>query len=76
MVKCLKIQISRLLSLHFSCRKNFENFVKLSGHTCSCNDLTNFEYQVLAMTGNGNYVKVTIVTAAQFFPVNLGKTKW
>ena len=25
------------------------------------------------MTGNGNYVKVTIVTAAQFFPVNPGK---
>ena len=51
----------------------FKKFVKLSGHTCSCNDLTHFEYQGRAMTGNGNYVKVTIVTAAQFFPVNLGK---
>ena len=54
----------------------FKKIVKLSGHTCYCKDLTNFEYQVRAMTGNGNYVKVTIVTAAQFFPVNPGKTKW
>ena len=30
--------------------------MKLTDHTCSCNDLTNFEYQVRAMTGNGSYV--------------------
>ena len=32
----------------------FKKFVKLTSHTRSCNDLTNFEYQVRAMTGNGN----------------------
>ena len=25
-------------------------------HTCYCNDLTNFEYQMRTMTGNGSYV--------------------
>ena len=51
----------------------FKKFVKLSDDNCSCNDLTNFEYQVRAMTGNGNCVKVTIVTAAHIFPINTGK---
>jgi hypothetical protein len=31
--------------------------VKLTGHTYPCNSLTNFTYEVHAMTGNGNYVK-------------------
>ena len=31
----------------------FKKIVKLSGHTCYCKDLTNFEYQVRAMTKNG-----------------------
>ena len=25
-------------------------------HSCVCNDLTNFEYVVRAMTGNGSYM--------------------
>ena len=36
----------------------FKKFVKLTSHTCSCNDLTNFEYQVRAMTGNGNFANL------------------
>ena len=33
--------------------------MKLTGHhTCSCNDLTNFEYQVRTKTGNGIYVNL------------------
>ena len=36
----------------------FEKFVKLSGHTCVCNDLTSFEYEVQGMTGNGSYLKM------------------
>ena len=28
--------------------------MKLSGYAFSCNSLTNFEYEVHAMTGNGN----------------------
>ena len=31
--------------------------MKLTGHTYDCNNLTNFEYVVLATTGNGSYVK-------------------
>ena len=30
--------------------------VKLARHTCASNSLTNFEYQVNPMTGNGNHV--------------------
>ena len=30
-----------------------EKFVKLTDHTCACNDLTNFESEVHAKTGNG-----------------------
>ena len=32
--------------------------VKLTEHTCHCNDLTNFQYQVRSMTGNGNQVNL------------------
>ena len=32
----------------------FLKIVKLTGYTYACNDLTNFEYQAQAMTGNGN----------------------
>ena len=31
--------------------------MKLTDHTCVCNDLTNFEYGAQVMTGNGTYVK-------------------
>ena len=34
----------------------FEKFVKLTDHTCACNDLTSFEYEVRGTTGNGSYV--------------------
>ena len=36
----------------------FLKFVKVTGHTFSCNDLTNFKYQVRAMTGNGNFANL------------------
>ena len=35
----------------------FKKFVKLTNHTCACNDLTNFECEAQA-TGNGSYVKL------------------
>ena len=39
-------------------------------HTCTCINLTNFEYQVRAMTGNGNlceYFHLLIIRIATFF---------
>ena len=43
------------------CWNNRKNLQKLHwtirGHTYACNSLTNFGYEVHAMTGNGNYVK-------------------
>jgi hypothetical protein len=36
----------------------FEKFVKLTGHTYAYNSLTNFQYEVHAMTGNGNQVNL------------------
>ena len=38
----------------------FEKFVKLTDHTYTCNDLTNFEYVVpdIDITGNGNYLNL------------------
>ena len=33
-----------------------KKFVKLTDHTCACNDLTNFECEANAITGNGSYV--------------------
>ena len=33
----------------------FEKFVKLTDHTCACNDLTNLKCETEA-TGNGTYV--------------------
>ena len=32
-----------------------KKFVKLTGHTCACNNLTSFEYEDHAKTGNGSY---------------------
>ena len=34
----------------------FEKFVKLTDHTCACNNLTSSEYDVHGMTGNGSYL--------------------
>ena len=34
-------------------KNKIKKSVKLIDHSCSCNDLTNFEYQVHAMTRNG-----------------------
>ena len=36
----------------------FKKFVKLTGYTYACNTLTNFEYEVHAMTGNVNQVNL------------------
>jgi hypothetical protein len=33
-------------------------FVKLTGHTYACNNLTNFAFAALAITGNGNYANL------------------
>ena len=35
-----------------------QKFVKPTDHTCACNDLTSFEYEVHTMTGNGSYVNL------------------
>ena len=32
--------------------------MKLTDRSCVCNDLTSFEYEVYAMTGNGSYLKL------------------
>ena len=37
-------------------QKSIQKHVKLTVHTFVCNDLTKFEYVVLAMTGNGSYL--------------------
>ena len=39
-------------------KNQIEKFVKFTGHTCSCNDLTSFEYQVHGMIGNGSYLNM------------------
>ena len=39
-------------------KNDIQNSVKLTDHTCYYNDLTNFEYQVRTMTGNGSYVNM------------------
>ena len=39
-------------------KMRFKKFVKLTDHTQACNDLTNFEYVVHAMTGNGCYLNL------------------
>ena len=36
----------------------FEKFVKLTGYTCTCTSLTNYEYEAHAITGNGYYVNL------------------
>ena len=35
-----------------------ENFVKLTDHSHACNDLTSFESEAHAMTGNGSYLNM------------------
>ena len=55
-VKKTNIPVSTSLNRKKPAKMQFKKFVKLTSHTCSCNDLTNFEYQVRAMTGNGNCV--------------------
>ena len=39
-------------------KMRFIKFVKLTGYTYACHDLTNFEYQMRTMTGNGSYVNL------------------
>ena len=36
----------------------FKKVVKITDHTCACNDLTNFEYEGHSTTGNGSYVNL------------------
>ena len=50
----------------------FKKFVKLTDHTYACNDLTNFEYVVHAMTGNGCYLNLKKL-ACKIREINLGK---
>ena len=39
--------------------KNYiKKIVKLTDHSCACNDLTSFEYVENAMTGNRSYVNL------------------
>ena len=37
-------------------KKEIQKFVKLNDRVYACNDLTNFEGEAQAMTGNGSYV--------------------
>ena len=32
--------------------------MKLTDHTCTCNDLTSFQYEGKVMTGNGSYLNM------------------
>ena len=36
----------------------FKKFVKLTGYTCTCTNLTNYEYEAHAITRNGCYVNM------------------
>ena len=38
--------------------KTHQKIVRLTDNTCLCNSLTNYEYVVHTMTGNGNYVNL------------------
>jgi hypothetical protein len=40
--------------------------VKLTGHTCACNYLTIFEYEVHGMTGNGSYLNIAETCMKKF----------
>ena len=40
-----------------------EKYVKLTDHTYACNSLTNFKYEVHAVTGNGNGVNQLKLTS-------------
>ena len=44
----------------------FKKFVKLTNHTCACNDLTNFECEAEA-TGNGTYVNLKKLVIVNLF---------
>ena len=39
-------------------KNEIQIFVKFTDRTYACNDLTNFEGEAQAMTGNGNYVNM------------------
>ena len=39
-------------------KNEIQKFVKLNDRVYACNDLTNFEGEAQAMTGNGNYVNM------------------
>ena len=39
-------------------KNQIEKFVKLTDRTCTCDDLTSFEYEVHGMTGNGSYLNM------------------
>ena len=40
----------------------YKKFVKMTDHNHACNDLTDFEYVVHAMTGNGSYLNLHKLT--------------
>ena len=44
-------------------KMRFKKFVKLTDYTYACNDLTSFEYEAHAMTGNGSYVNLLKVAS-------------
>ena len=48
-----------------------KKFVKLTDHTCACNDLTSFEYEAHIMTGNGKHVETSLAKFVKLFQVNL-----
>ena len=55
-------------------------FVKLTDHTCACNDLTSFEYEVHDLTGNGSYVSFVLEKLvkslwANLFPASFNQLK-
>ena len=43
-------------------KTRFKKFVKMTHPTCPCNNLTNFEYEAHATTGNGSYVNLLVKT--------------
>ena len=47
-------------------QKLIEKFVKLMDHSCACNDLTSFEYEVHGMTGNGSYFNIAETCMKKF----------
>ena len=48
--------------------------MKSTDHSCACNNLTSFEYEVHGMTGNGSFLKYAETCMKKFvksFQVNL-----